>query len=92
VIMSVVSASASAVITADELIVEAGVGGMGYRLSSFNKTINLTAVGSGGMDTGAVPANGFVAIYAIYNPITGVSALLATDATSLAMSSVISRT
>lgn len=88
VIMSVASASASAVITADELIVEAGVGGMGYRLSSFNKTINLTAVGSGGMDTGAVPANGFVAIYAIYNPITGVSALLATDATSLAMGEV----
>nr|WP_024674765.1 pyocin knob domain-containing protein [Pseudomonas syringae] len=87
-IMSVVSASASATITADELVVETSLGGMGYRLGGFNKTINLTAVGIGGMDTGAAPANGFVAIYAIYNPITGVSALLGTDATSTAAGEV----
>ncbi|RMV75596.1 Phage-related tail fiber protein-like protein [Pseudomonas caricapapayae] len=80
--MNVAVASASATITADELVVETGLGGMGYRLGSFNKTINLTTVGSGGMDTGVAPANGFVAIYAIYNPLTGASALLSTDATS----------
>lgn len=34
------------------------------------------------MDTGTAPANGYVAIYAIYNPTTGASALLATNATS----------
>ena len=87
-IMSVVNASASATITADELIVENGLGGVGYRLGSFNKTINLTSVGSGGMDTGAPPANGFVALYVIYNPVTGVSALLGTDATSAMVSEV----
>ncbi len=87
-IMSVVSASASATITADELVVETGLGGMGYRLGAFNKTINLNTVGSGGMDTGTPPANGFVAIYAIYNPLTGASALLCTDVTSTTASEV----
>lgn len=87
-IMSVVTASASATITADELVVETGLGGMGYRLGAFNKTINLTTVGSGGMDTGTPPANGFVAIYAIYNPLTGASALLCTDVTSTTASEV----
>ncbi len=86
--MSVVSASASATITADELVVETGLGGMGYRLGGFNKAINLAAVGIGGMDTGAAPANGFVAIYAIYNPLTGVSALLGTDVASTTASEV----
>jgi hypothetical protein len=34
------------------------------------------------MDVGSSPANGWVAIYAIYNPTTGVSRLLAVNATS----------
>ncbi|MDU8428181.1 pyocin knob domain-containing protein [Pseudomonas syringae pv. actinidifoliorum] len=87
-IMNVASASASATITADELVVETSLGGMGYRLGAFNKAINLAAVGIGGMDTGVAPTNGFVAVYAIYNPITGVSALLSTDATSTTASEV----
>ncbi|VVN40611.1 pyocin knob domain-containing protein [Pseudomonas viridiflava] len=88
VIMNVASASASATITADELVVETGLGGVGYRLSGFNKTINLATAGSGGMDTGAAPATGFVAIYAIYNPVTGASSLLGTDATLAAAGEV----
>lgn len=80
--MSVTAASASATLTADEIIVETAIGGLKYQLSSFSKTINLATTGAGGMDTGAAPASGFVAIYAIYNPATGVSALMASNATS----------
>ena len=79
--MNITSASASATFTADELIVETATGQQ-YRLSAFNKTINLGTTGAGGMDVGTVPATGFVTVYAIYNPTTAVSALLAVNATS----------
>jgi len=79
---SVPAVSASATFTADELIVSTAIGGRPRRLAAFNKTINLATVGAGGMDTGAAPASGYVAIYAIYNPTTGASNLLATNATA----------
>lgn len=79
--MSVTAASATATFTADELIVQAALGGRQYKLANFNKTINLTTTGVGGMDTGAAPVSGYVAIYAIYNPTTQASALLAVNAT-----------
>ena len=82
--MVVASASASGTLTADEIVVGASLGGQTYRLPSFSKTINLATTGAGGMDTGAAPNNGAVAIYAIYNPTTGASALLAVNATSAA--------
>lgn len=78
--MSVTAASSTATFTADELIVQTALGGLQYKICSFNKTINLATTGAGGMDTGAVPANGFVALYAIYNPTTQISALLAVNA------------
>ncbi|HHX0692190.1 TPA: hypothetical protein ACVQMV_000235 [Yersinia enterocolitica] len=81
--MSVTAASSTATFTADELIVQTALGGLQYKLSSFNKTINLATTGAGGMDTGTVPANGFVALYAIYNPGTQISALLAVNASSV---------
>ncbi|EOU3128503.1 TPA: hypothetical protein ACLH5A_004271, partial [Yersinia enterocolitica] len=81
--MSVTAASSTATFTADELIVQTALGGLQYKLSSFSKTINLATTGAGGMDTGTVPANGFVALYAIYNPTTQISALLAVNASSV---------
>jgi hypothetical protein len=81
--MSVTAASATATLTADEIIVETALGGQTYRLASFSKTINLATTGAGGMDTGTAPVSGYVALYAIYNPTTGTSALLATNATSV---------
>ncbi|HBQ8792691.1 TPA: hypothetical protein L9B16_003369 [Klebsiella quasipneumoniae] len=48
--MRIATASATATFTADEIIVETALGGTQYRLSSFNKTINLGVVGAGGMD------------------------------------------
>lgn len=80
--MNVSAASASATATADEIIVESALGGLRYCIPNFNKTINLATTGAGGMDTGTPPASGFVALYAIYSPATGASALLATNATS----------
>ncbi|MCA8160545.1 hypothetical protein [Burkholderia cepacia] len=80
--MSVTSASASATFTADEVVVETALGGAAFRIANFNKTINLATTGAGGMDTGSAPASGFVALYAIYNPATQATALLATNATS----------
>lgn len=81
--MSVTAASATATFTADQLTVTTGLSGQPYLLTSFSKTINLATTGAGGMDTGTVPAAGFVALYAIYNPTTQVSALLAVNTTSV---------
>ncbi|MDN0109045.1 hypothetical protein QVO02_00285 [Yersinia mollaretii] len=86
--MSVTAASATATFTADELIVQTALGGRQYKLSNINKTINLATTGAGGMDTGTVPASGFVALYMIYNPTTQVSALLAVNATSALVTEV----
>lgn len=79
---SIPAASAWAAFTADELVLKAGLGGMAYTLNSFNKTVNLTSIGAGGMDVGAAPVSGFVSIYAIYNPTTQTSALLACNQTT----------
>lgn len=86
--ISVPSASATATFTADEVVVETALGGQTYRLSGLSKNINLATTGVtagvGGMDTGAAPVSGFVAIYLIYNPATGASAIIAKNATSAA--------
>lgn len=80
--MAVPTAAATAATTADEITVETALGGMRYCIPSFSKTINLATTGAGGMNTGAAPASGYVAIYAIYNPVSGASALLGFDTTS----------
>ncbi|WP_261533562.1 hypothetical protein [Burkholderia multivorans] len=93
--MSVPAASASATLTADEIIVETALGGIRYCLPNFNRTVNLATTGAGGMDTGAAPSSGYVALYAIYSPVKAAQhasdpitypddgrALLATNATS----------
>ncbi len=80
--MNVAAASATANLTADEVVVSTGLGGRSYRLANINKTLNLAVTGANGMDTGAAPANGFVAVYLIYNPTTKVSALLGVNATA----------
>ncbi len=80
--MSIPVTLATATFTADELIVQDAIGGLQYKLSGFSNVINLATTGVGGMDTGTVPVTGFVALYAIYNPTTKTSALLAVNATS----------
>lgn len=78
-----VGAQATASMTADEIIVQTVLGGLQYKLTSFSKVINLGIIGIGGMNAGNVPAIGYVAIYAIFNPTTKISGLLAVDCTSI---------
>ncbi|WP_285417333.1 hypothetical protein [Pseudomonas sp. efr-133-TYG-5] len=80
-----------ATMTADEIIVST-VLGRSYRLSNFNRTINLAAAGAGGTDNGAVVANGYVALYAIYNPSTATSALMAVNSTGVVAPRIYSST
>ncbi|CNL26900.1 putative phage tail protein [Yersinia frederiksenii] len=80
VVMNVNLASATAALVANEIIVQTA-GGLQYKILNFNKSINLAMVGAGGMNTGTAPANGFVALYAIYNPSSTASALLAVNTT-----------
>lgn len=82
--MLVTTASASATFTADEIVVETVLGGLSYRLGSFSQAINLATTGAGGMDTGTAPVSGYVALYAIYNPLTATKNILAVNATSAA--------
>lgn len=79
--MIISTPTATGNITADEIILGTSVGGSQYRLGNFNQVINLATTGPGGMDVGSIN-NGYVAIYAIFNPSTGKSALLGFDATN----------
>ncbi|WP_344234429.1 hypothetical protein, partial [Cupriavidus gilardii] len=63
--------------TAAELVCESALNALRYCIPNFNATLNLTNVGVNGMDAGQAPASGSVAIYAIYNPTTKASGLLA---------------
>lgn len=76
-VMSVSTAGATATMTWDELIVASAYGGAEYCIGQKSLAINLATTGAGGMDTGTAPLSGAVAIYAIYNPVSGTTALLA---------------
>ncbi len=71
---SVLAASATATITADEVVMKSMLGGMSYVVPNFSRTIDLSKIGIGGMDNGAATANGFLGIYACFNPTIPVSA------------------
>jgi hypothetical protein len=86
--VAITAASATATVTADEIVVETALGAAPFRIGSFNKTLVLTTTGAGGMDTGSAPNSGYVGIYAIYNPSTSTAALLATNATSAAVPNI----
>ena len=75
-------AGTSVTFTADEIIEEEALGGVRFCRPSFNQTLDIATTGAGGMDTGAAPVSGYVAIYAIYDPSTGADSILATNATS----------
>lgn len=86
--MTIAAASATGTFSADELIVGTALGGQTYRIGNYSKTINLATTGAGGMDTGSAPVSGWVALYAIYNPITGASSILAQNAANSVMPTV----
>lgn len=76
--------------TADEIIVESALGGAPHRLGSYSQTLNVSGTGVGGMDTGSAPASGYVAVYAIYNPSTSATSIIAQNATNSAANNVYS--
>ncbi|QZA99303.1 hypothetical protein K3369_06800 [Pseudomonas mandelii] len=78
---SIATPSTSANFSADEIILESALGGFRYCVSGVSQTINLAITGTNGMDTGAAPANGYVAIYAICT-VGGTVRLLGVNATS----------
>lgn len=75
------SAGVLSTFSADEIIVKRSLGGASYALSSVGIGLNLGITGPGGMDAGTAPANGYIAVYVIYNPTTGAINSLATNAT-----------
>jgi hypothetical protein len=81
------AAASSAQITAETIIAETAAG-LQYKINGFNKTLNLATTGIGGVDTGAAPVNGYLAIYGAYNPATGDSGVFAANATLAAAGSV----
>lgn len=76
------TAGTSVTFSADEVVVGAALGGVTIKLGSFNQTLNVSTTGIGGMDTGAAPASGFIAVYAAYNGTT--QGIFAYDCTSAA--------
>jgi hypothetical protein len=72
-------------ITADEIILQDALGGIPYKFKSVSLNNNISTVGViNGFDTGTAPANGYAALYWMYNPTTGVLGTLSTNATSAA--------
>lgn len=80
---SVAVAAATKTVTADEIIVETALGGIGYKLANFTGNGNLGTTGINGMDTGLAPVSGYVAEYAAYNPSTGAKGVFYQDCTSI---------
>lgn len=75
--MSVTTASATATFAADLITVATALNGVVYSLPSYSQAVNLGTTGAGGMDTGTAPNNGFVSLYAIYNPTVPTVSILA---------------
>lgn len=70
---SVSAASPTATITADEIVMKSGLGGISYVVPNFSRPIDLSKIGAGGVDNGSATANGFLGIYACFNPNIAVS-------------------
>ncbi|WP_445179164.1 phage tail-collar fiber domain-containing protein [Pseudomonas sp. McL0111] len=87
--MTVPAASATATFIADEVVVQDS-GGKSYRLKGFSQPINLAsaAKGLGAMDVGLAPVNGYIALYALYNPVTNLRSIMAVNATVAAAPSL----
>lgn len=81
--MSITAASATATITADELVLKSALGGRARILNAFSQSINLATTGIGGMLTGSAPVSGYVAIYGAVKD-DGTRGAFAVNATSAA--------
>lgn len=78
--MSNIVATPLGLFTADLIVTGTALNGVFYELINYSDTVNLGSVGAGGMDRGSAPLNGFVNLYAIYNPGSNTSNILAQNA------------
>lgn len=76
------TAGSSLTITDDEVTVKTALGGASYILPAFSQVINVATTGAGGMNAGAAPVSGYVATYAIYDPVANTRALYAVNASA----------
>ncbi len=76
------SAATSTIVTADQVVMCTALGGTCYAVGSYSQTFNGSTTGAGGMDSGSLPSSGWLALYAIYNPASGVVAILGTSCAS----------
>ncbi|MFP6830514.1 MAG: phage tail protein [Pseudomonas sp.] len=81
--VSIPVAASTATFTASEMVL-GDVNGKRVVISNFNQSINLSASvkGLGAMDVGAAPVNGFVAMYALYNPASRTTGIIAVNTTA----------
>ena len=77
---SLPTAGTTITVTADSVTVGTALNGTSYTLTSFSQSFNGSTTGAGGMDTGALPTSGFVALYAIYNPTAPAVSILGKNA------------
>jgi len=82
--ISIPLAAPTATFTASEIVLGDG-NGKRVVISNFNQSLNLSASvkGLGAMDAGAAPVNGFVALYALYNPASKSTGIVAVNATAV---------
>jgi hypothetical protein len=74
---SLTTTNTSIQVLADAVVVTSALsGGSPTYIGNYNQTFNGINVGPGGMDVGAMPANGWLALYAIYNPTTQTASIL----------------
>lgn len=81
--MQISAASLLGTFTADQVIVSTILAGRTWRLANYSVSFNLGVTGAGGMDTGAAPTSGFVALYVIYNPTSATASILGQDVSTI---------
>jgi hypothetical protein len=79
---SLASPGTTITVNADNVIVATALNGSSYTLTNYSQSFNGGTTGAGGMDTGALPTSGWVALYAIYNPVAPATSILGTNCAS----------
>jgi len=64
---SLVAPNTSIQVTADSIVTATSLTGFTHVLGAYNQTFNGATTGAGGMDIGAIPTSGTLALYAIYS-------------------------
>lgn len=80
VVANIPTAATTVTVTADSVTVAVSLAGASYTLTSYSQAFNGATIGAGGMDVGAIPTSGYLALYAIYNPTAPAISILGKNA------------